>query len=205
EPRGTIEEARKHGNTLGVEVCRVLDGQLAPVVGPLQIGYAQVDLPLQQLSREEIKGYLDRPNFQAWQARHMLEVLDAGGALPTRYKAPVAVWQFGNDLTLTALPGEPVAEYATLLRRAIGPDKLWIAGYSNDCFGYLPTARVVKEGGHEAIGVTLWAWSRNLSPMVGFFEPRVEEVILDAVRRLALESQSKPPTTTSRRQDPKAR
>lgn len=196
EPRGTIEMARKHGEALGREVCRVLDEPLAPVVGPLQVAYTQVDLPLQQLSREQIKGYLDRPNFQAWQARHMLEVLDAGERLPAHYKAPVAVWRFGKNLTLAALPGEPVAEYATLLRQAVGSDGLWIAGYSNDCFGYLPTARVVKEGGHEAIGVTLWAWSRNLSPMVGFFEPRVQDVVVDAVRRLANEAQAQAPAET---------
>jgi hypothetical protein len=190
EPRGMIQQAQAHGEALGREVCRVLDGPLAPVAGPLQVAYAQVELPLQQLSREQIKGYLDRPNFQAWQARHMLEVLDAGERLPTRYAAPVAVWRFGKDLTLAALPGEPVAEYATLLRKAVGPDRLWVAGYSNDCFGYLPSARVVREGGHEAIGVTLWAWSRNLSPMVGFFDPRVQDVVVDAVRRLANEAQA---------------
>ena len=188
EPRGTIEQARTHGEALGKEVCRVLDGPLTPVVGPLRVAYAQVDLPLQQLSREQIEGYRDRPNFQAWQARHMLEVLDAGERLPTRYTAPVAVWRFGKDLTLAALPGEPVAEYATLLRQALGPDGLWISGYNNDCFGYLPSAKVVAEGGHEAIGVTLWAWSRDLNSMVGFFEPRVQDVVVDAVRRLAKEA-----------------
>ena len=188
EPRGTIEQARTHGEALGKEVCRVLDGPLTPVVGPLRVAYAQVDLPLQQLSREQIEGYRDRPNFQAWQARHMLEVLDAGERLPTRYTAPVAVWRFGKDLTLAALPGEPVAEYATLLRQALGPEGLWISGYNNDCFGYLPSAKVVAEGGHEAIGVTLWAWSRDLNSMVGFFEPRVQDVVVDAVRRLAKEA-----------------
>ncbi|WP_337176572.1 hypothetical protein [Paludisphaera sp.] len=190
EPRGTIEQARTHGEALGREVCRVLDGPLAPVDGPLQVAHARVDLPLRQLSRAEIEAYRDRPNFQAWQARHMLEVLDAGEQLPTRYTAPVAVWRFGDSLTLAALPGEPVAEYATLLRQALGPDRLWISGYNNDCFGYLPTAKVVAEGGHEAIGVTLWAWSRDLNPMVGFFEPRVQDVVVDAVRRLADEARA---------------
>ena len=188
EPWGTIAQARTHGEALGREVCRVLDGPLAPVVGPLRVAYATVDLPLQRLSREQIEGYRDRPNFQAWQARHMLEVLDAGGRLPTHYTAPVAVWRFGKTLTLAALPGEPVAEYATLLRKALGPDGLWISGYNNDCFGYLPSAKVVAEGGHEAIGVTLWAWSRSLNARVGFFEPRVQDVVVDAVRRLANEA-----------------
>ncbi len=65
------------------------------------------------------------------------------------------MWQFGDALTLVALPAEPVADYAALTGRLLGPDKLWVAGFNNDCFGYLPTAQVVREGGHEAIGITL--------------------------------------------------
>src|SRR5205807_543359 len=33
-PRGTMDLARKHGRTLGEEVCRVVDGKLRPVAGP---------------------------------------------------------------------------------------------------------------------------------------------------------------------------
>ncbi len=187
-PRGTIEQARTHGESLGREVCRILDGPLTAVDGPLGVAYARVDLPLKELTRDQIEAYKSRPSFEAWQARHMLEVLDAGGRLPSRYTVPVSVWRLGAGLPLAALPGEPVAEYAKLVREALGPDGLWIAGYNNDCFGYLPTAKVVEEGGHEAIGVTLWAWSRDLAPMVGFFAPRVQDVVIDAVRRLADEA-----------------
>ena len=162
------------------------------------MAYARVDLPLHVLSREQLAEYLERPNLQARQARHMLDVLAAGGTLPDRYVAPVALWRLGDGPTLVALPGEPVAEYARLLREALGREGVWVAGYSNDCFGYLPTARVVEEGGHEAIGVTLWAWGRDLGRQVGFFEPRVQEVIVEAVRRLAAEADRAPGRETTR-------
>lgn len=185
EPWGAIEHAKTHGETLGREVCRVLDGTLAPVGGPLRTAYERVDLPLRKLSRDQIEGFLSRQGLAAPQARHMLEVLDAGDRPPSVYSAAVAVWRFGKDVTLVALPGEPVSEYAKLTRAALGPDGLWVSGYNDDCFGYLPTAEIVAEGGHEAIGVTLWAWSRDLAPMVGFFDAKVQDVVLDAVRRLA--------------------
>src|SRR5581483_8889156 len=38
-PRGTMELARKHGQALGEEVCRVLGGKLRPVRGPLRIAF----------------------------------------------------------------------------------------------------------------------------------------------------------------------
>jgi len=95
-------------------------------------------------------------------ARHMFGELDRGETLPGTYRAPVAVWQFGDALTLVALPAEPVADYAALVGQTLGREKLWVAGFNNDCFGYLPTAQVVREGGHEAIGITLWIWGQNL-------------------------------------------
>jgi hypothetical protein len=101
------------------------------------------------------------------------------------YDAPIAAWQIGDSLTLVALPGEPVAEYVGLLQKSLGKNKLWVAGYNNDCFGYLPTSKVVTEGGHEAIGITLWAWGKDLDRQVGFFTPAVQGVILNTATKLA--------------------
>src|SRR5437773_1769389 len=55
-PRGTMDLARKHGVTLGEEICRVLAGKLRPVTGSLKIAFDRVDLPLNaSLSREELQ------------------------------------------------------------------------------------------------------------------------------------------------------
>jgi neutral ceramidase len=71
--------------------------------------------------------------------------LEAGGSVTGR----VAVWQFGEDLTLVALAGEVVVDYVALIERALGPTRLWVSAYSNDVFGYLPSARLIPEGGYE--------------------------------------------------------
>ena len=184
-PRGTMEQAKIHGRILGAEVCRVIEQPLDVVVGPLATEYAQVDLPLKRLSQAEIESYTTLPSTEASMAKQMLKVLAQGKNLPISYAAPLAVWQFGDRLTLVALPAEPVADYVTLLRDALGPEKLWIAGYNNDCFGYLPSTRIVNEGGHEAIGITLWIWGKNLSTHIGFFSRDVQEVVVRSVRELA--------------------
>ena len=62
-----------------------------------------------------------------------------------------------------------------MIENAIGHGRLWIAGYSNEVFGYLPSAKVLREGGYETRGVY----------GVGFFAPETEIVVVDAVRRLA--------------------
>ena len=89
----------------------------------------------------------------------------------------MAVWQFGSDLTLVALSGEVVVDYVHLIERAIGPLQLWLSGYNNDVFGYLPSARVLAEGGYETRGVV------HGGP--GFFSPAAETVLVDKIKELA--------------------
>jgi hypothetical protein len=191
-PRGSLELARQHGATLAHEVQRVAGGTLTELPGDLVTRLESVELPLQTLTREQIELRTTWPSAEAVMARQMLRVLDQGGTLPTHYCAPLAVWQLGRKLTLVGLPAEPAAEYVARLREAVGDTTLWVAGFNNDCFGYLPTARIVREGGHEAIGVTLWIWGQSLENQVGFFTDGVEEIVAGAVKRLAVRRATEP-------------
>ena len=106
-PRGTMELARHHGETLGKEVGRVLETKLQPVRGPLKITFGKADLPLQAPPpREELEKQAARKGpIQAWVAQQILAKLNRGEKLPTHYSCPVAVWQFGPDLTVVGLSG----------------------------------------------------------------------------------------------------
>src|SRR5262249_20612153 len=100
-----------------------------------------------------------------------------GEKLPTRYAAPIGVWQFGTDLTLVGLSGEVVVDYVALLEKALGPNHLWPTAYCNDVFGYLPSARVLSEGGYETRG--LYAGG------IGLFDAKAQDVLVAKVRELA--------------------
>ena len=63
---------------------------------------------------------------------------------------PVQVIRIGNSLTLVALAGETVIDYALRLKQEIKSPVVWVAGYSNDIPGYIPSRRVAVEGGYEA-------------------------------------------------------
>ena len=115
----------------------------------------------------------------------MLAVLDRGEKLPAHYSCPLTVWQFGADLTLVGLSGEVVVDYVPLLEKALGPNQLWLAAYCNDVFGYLPSARVLKEGGYETRGL--------YSGGAGFFAPKAEEILVEKVRDLARKAGRKLP------------
>jgi hypothetical protein len=73
---------------------------------------------------------------------------------------PIQIWRFGDDLTLIALAGEVGVEYALLLKRDLGADRIWPVAYANEVPCYIPSERVLKEGGYEA------GWDRDQGPGV---------------------------------------
>ena len=63
---------------------------------------------------------------------------------------PVQVVTMGEAVTLAALGSETTVDYALRLKREIKAPMVWVAGYSNDYAGYVPSRRVAVEGGYEA-------------------------------------------------------
>ena len=80
-------------------------------------------------------------------AQYMLERMTKEGKLPDRYSYPVQIWQFGSGLKLIVMGGEVVVDYSLRLKREYGWNDTWVAGYSNDVFAYIPSLRVLHEGG----------------------------------------------------------
>jgi hypothetical protein len=178
-PRGTVDAAQAHGEALGQEVVRLLETTLPEVRGPLTTILDPVTLPLQPApSREELDRMLSGggQGWQPWVARQIVSLLEQGTSPPESYECPIAAWQFGQDLTLVALPGEVVGEYVPLIQNAVGPGNLWVAAYSNDVFGYVPTAQVLRDGGYETRGM--------ISGAIGFFAPEVEATLVEKVGSL---------------------
>ena len=176
-PRGTLELAKRHGNELGTEVSRVLDSELKPVRGPLRTEFRRVSLPLQKLTRPQVEAMAkDAPSYRRFFTERALALLERGEVLPETYEAPFAVWQFGDDLTLVGYSGETLVEYAVMAEQELGPLNLWVAGYCNEVYGYLPVAKVLEEGGYE---------TRGLYMGVGLFSPSVEKVVMKAITEMA--------------------
>jgi hypothetical protein len=179
-PRGSIALAQQHGEELAAAVEKGLAGDLKPVHGPLETAYEEVPVAFAMPpSREELQAQLESKDVyhRNW-AGAMLKILERDGHLPTEYPYPVEVWQFSQDLTLIALGGEVVVDYDLRLKKELGAEKLWVAGYSNDVFAYIPSLRVLKEGGYEGGGAMIYYGQP------GPFAPSIEETIIGKVHDL---------------------
>lgn len=87
--------------------------------------------------------------------RCVLESVDLDYTEPDRapFAYPVQVIRFGDDLMLVALGSEVTVDYSLRLKFELtkpGGPAVWVAGYSNVYAGYIPSRRVLLEGGYEA-------------------------------------------------------
>ncbi|NOX53168.1 MAG: hypothetical protein GXP27_01760 [Planctomycetes bacterium] len=76
------------------------------------------------------------------------------------------------------LPGEVVVDYQVRLAEMFDPYRLWVNAYSNDVPCYIPSRRILREGGYEADSSMIY-YDRPTR-----FAPEVEDLVLGAVRRL---------------------
>src|SRR5581483_9291254 len=150
---------------------------MTPVAGNLATSYREIDLPLAELpTREAVaKDALSSNKYIAGRAKLLLKQYDKAGKLSPTYPYPVQVWGLGPDVDWITLGGEVVVDFSLRLKKELRPGKTWVMGYANDVMAYIPSLRVLKEGGYEGGGSMLYY---GLPTVWG---PRVEEDIVAAV------------------------
>src|SRR5579864_2851265 len=178
-PRSTIELAEQHGASLGAEVDRVLGEKLQRVRGPVRAAFQIVDLNFAPLTREAFESRLGESNvYRVRHARAMLKLSDDRSPLLRRYPYPIQAIQFGKDLTFVALGGEVVVDYDLRIKREFGSKGIIVAGYSNDVMSYIPSLRVLKEGGYEADQSMIYYG------LPGPYDEQVEDRIMTTVHQV---------------------
>ena len=77
----------------------------------------------------------------------MMGRMQKGEQPETSYPYPIQCVQLGDQL-LFALGGELVVQYALDLKKVYGKQTI-IFGYSNDVMAYIPSDKILEEGGYE--------------------------------------------------------
>ena len=179
-PRGTLDLAQQHGRALANAVEAALVAQAQPVHGPIRSVLNTVTLDFAEPpSRQQLEQKAKSSDkYERRHAEALLKELEQMGKICTTYPYLVQVIQFDNDLTMVALSGEVVVDYSLRLKAELTGPQLWVAGYCNDVFGYVPSLRVLQEGGYEG------GDAMRYTPLPGPFAPSVEKRIVDKVHEL---------------------
>ena len=101
---------------------------------------------------------------------------------------------------MIALAGEVVVDYSLRLKAELARPStgelarpstgglagrpVWVAAYCNDVFGYLPSLRILQEGGYEGGDMMVY------TPLPGPFAPSVEKLVVDKVHELVRKARS---------------
>jgi neutral ceramidase len=183
-PRREVELARQYGTRLGTSVAEVVEGTMRSVEPRIRTAFREIDLPLTELpSVEELRITADSPEqkYEQARAKYLLDRLSGRDQLADHYAYPVATWLLGNDVRFVFLGGEVVVDYALRIKgSAAGGQQgdqpsVWVAGYSNDVMAYIPSRRVLREGGYEGGGSNVYYG------LPGLWSPDIEKMIIAEV------------------------
>lgn len=185
-PRREEELARQYGHELAASVEAVLTQPLAKIDPGLATSYAEIPLKFGDLpTREMLQSDSQSSNqYVAARAKSLLAKLDAGTPLSSIYPYPVTYWRLGRQVDWFFLGGEVTVEYALRTKAELGGDAapapgVWVTAYAQDVMAYIPSRKVLFEGGYEGGGAMVYyglptAWSAD-----------VEEQILTEIHRQA--------------------
>jgi hypothetical protein len=177
EPRNTIEMAVKHGNELAASVMKTLEGSLLPLKMPVRTVYSNISLEFPDFDPARFYKELQDPDqYRRRRAEFLLEAYDRGYDLE-KLNYPVQCIRFGKDFVIVALAGEVVVDYSINLKSMYPGKNLFVAGYSSYVPCYIPSLRILREGGYEADNSMIYYG------LPGPFRENVEEKIIDAVRK----------------------
>ncbi|MBX3420070.1 MAG: neutral/alkaline non-lysosomal ceramidase N-terminal domain-containing protein [Pirellulaceae bacterium] len=169
-PRRTEELAQHYGQQLAVAVQSVLrTHELQVITGPIRHQYREVPLAFAHIpSREQLVEQTQSANiYEKMRAQLLLEDVDAGQPLSPAYPYPVQTWQFQAGPQWVHLGGEVVVDYAARIKSQFHGSRTWVTGYANDVMAYIPSVRVLREGGYEGATAMIYyglpsSWSENV-------------------------------------------
>jgi hypothetical protein len=176
-PRRQVELCAKYGQMLADAVEETLQRPMQTVTPGLQIAFAYVDLPYEQIiTRAELQAFTkDQHAIRKRWAERMLKKLEAGETFAPAYPYPLHAWRLGRELLMLGMGAEAVVDYALQFKVKYGPGT-WVCGYVDDMIAYIPSRRVWLEGGYEG-GPNLYEYGRPALRWAGDIEERITAAV----------------------------
>jgi neutral ceramidase len=176
-PRRTVELAQEYGNKLATAVQTAVSESTQPITGNLDVRYEEPEIGFDKmLTKERIEANLTSSDrYEVGRAKLLKKEIETTGQLRPSYAYPVQTWKLGDGPLWVILGGEVVVDYAirlkTEIRMQTGVKPVWVAGYANDVMAYIPSLRVLKEGGYEGEYAMLYygrpgIWAQNVEEII---------------------------------------
>ena len=170
-PRREVSLAERYGHMLAAAVEEVLLQKKDSLKPTLTTRLKTVPLEYDALPPDDaLAAAAKNPNnYRGRWATRMIQ-LKTTGKLPKTYPYPLQCWRVG-DLLWLSMGGEVVVDYSLQFKKSFGP-RTWVTSYANDVMAYIPTFRVLQEGGYEGqssmavYGLPADRWKENVEKLV---------------------------------------
>ncbi len=178
-PSGSISIAQTHGDEVRQQIKKMMAGELRALNSAPRIQRQTIKLPLEPLPPlGHWQQMADQAGFEGVHARRQLERLRTGQPLTTELDYDITTWSFGDELHCVFLPGEVSVDYAVRLKSELDWSRLWLQAWSKDVPCYIPSRRLLTEGGYES------DFSMIYYDQPSRFQPEVEDRIVAAVHAM---------------------
>ena len=171
--------AKEHGQALAQEVEHQLERDAISISNVPKGAFERVNLPFDKLpTREEWEERAAQGGAGAYHAKKHLEMLEDGQTIKTEISYPIQAWTFGDELAVIFLASEVVVDFSLRLKKEFDATRLWVGAYANAFPGYIPSERVLAEGGYEGGGAMIYFGQPTR------FAPGVEQLVIDTVHQV---------------------
>jgi hypothetical protein len=149
-PRSQVTHAEKHGGELAAAVEQVLAKPMTALTPRIRTAFTHAELPLAVHRRQDFEAEARSGDvYHRRRAQLILADYDHGHVARS-VRLPVQAIRFASQLAVVTLGGEVVVDYAARVKQEYRALPMIVAGYSNGVISYIPSERVLREGGYEA-------------------------------------------------------
>jgi len=175
-PRGELALSEKYGAAMAAELEGLMGRKGEAIEGRLLVAEKEVALPFQALpDKAGWEAKAKEGGIVGFHARKQLERLARGEAIPDSIPYLIQRWRLGAGPEVVFLPGEVVVDYQLAISARLANPKLMVHGYANYVPCYIPSKRILAEGGYEAES-SLWYYDQPTR-----IAPEAEELIVGTV------------------------
>lgn len=176
-------EAEACAGLLADAVGKAINNELAPVAGPIFARLEQLHLPFKEKPTEEQLKALpeaEQGMQRLLETRWAQHFLNGADYEERALDLEIQLIGLGEETCFITFPGEPVAELARSVLSHVEKkaENTLVLGYTNGLKAYLPTRKVVEEGGYES------EEAKMVYLLPSTFEAAVEDEVIDGVQRL---------------------
>jgi hypothetical protein len=164
----TVEETQAIGNDFGAEIANILENEhFAAINCHFRTRMVDLQLYTQILTVADIEAVLENETlteFRKLAARKLLKAIKDGRDKRS-LRHYIQSWHLDENTGIIAQEGEIPAEFGLKIKKLLKDKKIMTLGYSNGVSTYIPTRKILREGGYEAEAVVIH----------GFRGPLIEE------------------------------